>query len=124
MAGNVTKESLKNLSAWKELLSFRPPVNVQRSVQAVGDSWTTHRVENGQGDLNLDYYPVVIDTLPKVAGQQLTAAELLEIVRKNINLFVDTDYCYFAPFKPADLRKWNSSDATGANILIDIKTLG
>ncbi len=90
-------------------------------MQSIGNSWTIHRVEGGQGDVNLDYYPMVIDKLPTIAGRQLTAEQLLDLIRKNINLFVDTDYASFAPFKPADARKWNGNDATGANILIDIK---
>ncbi len=121
MADDVTEKSLKDLSAWKDLLSFRAPKSVQESVQSIGKSWTIHRVEDGTGDVNLDYYPITIEKLPTVNGKQLSGAELLDLIRQNINDFVNTDYCSFAPFKKSDLEKWKSSNATGTNIQIDVK---
>jgi hypothetical protein len=89
----------QNLSAWKDILSFRPSKAVQEAVQKRGDTWTIHRMEDAAGRVNLDYYPVVTRKLPNVDGAILSAVQMLEYVRRHINDFVDTDLADFQPFQ-------------------------
>jgi hypothetical protein len=77
MAKDVNQQALKNLSAWRELLSFRPSTSIQKEVQSIGESWTIHRVEDGWWDVNLDYYPVIVDQLPTIGGKRMSEEELL-----------------------------------------------
>lgn len=62
-----SEQVLPNLSAWQGLISFRPPVSIQRSLQnktAHLKDWPVHRIENAYGPINLDYYPVTVTRLP------------------------------------------------------------
>jgi hypothetical protein len=111
---------LPDLSAWRALLSFRPSVATQKQVQGRGDSWTVHRVEDGSGRVNLDYYPVEVTVLPTVAGVQWQPAQLLEHVRKHINDFVDRDITIFEPWINRDTQLWNSSQPLGSVLMLQI----
>ncbi|MGV0980707.1 hypothetical protein [Empedobacter falsenii] len=70
--------------------------------------------------VNMDYFPITIDKLPP----GVTAEQLLNHIRTNINSFIDTDYSYFEPYHwngINDTDLWNSSNPLGAVIGIDIK---
>jgi hypothetical protein len=45
------------LDAWADLISFRPPLEVQRTLQKFGPDWEVHKIESAEGPINLDYYP-------------------------------------------------------------------
>lgn len=70
--------------------------------------------------VNMDYFPITIDKLPP----GVTAEQLLNHIRTNINSFVDTNYSYFEPYHwngINDTDLWGSSNPLGAVIGIDIK---
>jgi hypothetical protein len=123
LGSQATPEKLKDLSAWRELLSFRPATQTQSSVHSTGDSWTVHRVEDGSNDVNLDYYPVVVEKLPVVNGKEIRAELVLEYVRRNLNKFVDHSLTAFAPFHAEDEKKWNSRQPLNSILQIDIELL-
>lgn len=120
---DITTEKLNNLSAWRELLSFRPPEAIQREVHSKGESWTVHRVEDGNGDVNLDYYPIIVEKLPVIDGKKIRAEVVLEYIRRNLNSMVDNSRSIFAPFKLDDQQKWNSNKPLGSVLQIDIEVL-
>jgi hypothetical protein len=120
LASEQNYQNQPNLSAWRKLLSFRPSTAVQKLVQNRGDSWTVHRVEDGSGWLNLDYYPVEVTVLPTVNGVQWQPARLLEYVRTNINDFVDLNITVFEPWMNRDAQLWNSGQAVGSVLMLEI----
>jgi hypothetical protein len=106
---------------WKALVSFRPKVAVQEAVQRRGKTWTVHRIEDGTGRLNLDYYPIKVVTLPTIGGRRIDASGLLSHIRKNLNNFVDKGISEIEPYKSADETRWKSDAPEGALVLINIK---
>jgi hypothetical protein len=102
------------LDDWQDILSFRAPPRIQNLVnvrfgQFHGDGRALHRIEDAYGPVSLDYYPVRIDSLPNVGGRTMDPAELLEYVRRNFNLFVDSfpAGCTFDPYEPGiDTGLW------------------
>ena len=123
LTAHITPEKLKNLSAWRELLSFRAPTEIQRSVHSKGKSWAVHRVEDGVGDVNLDYYPIVVEKLPFVDGKEVRAEVVMEYLRRNMNSFFNDSRIAFAPLNLEDEKKWNSRGPLEAILQIDIELL-
>jgi hypothetical protein len=123
LTADITADKLKNLSAWRDLLSFRPSEDIQRQVHSKGESWTVHRVEDGSGDVNLDYYPISVEKLPMINGKEVRAEVVLEYIRRNLNSLVDNSRSAFAPFKLDDQQKWNSNKPQGSILQIDIELL-
>ena len=109
---------------WEPLISFRPPVAIQRSVNGKGVGWHVHRLEDAYSDINLDYYPVSITALPVVGGRTLSAADLLAHIRLNINKFVDTRISEFSPYDASEAAVWTSASPLGAVVHIDMKAAG
>ena len=73
--------------------------------------------------VNMDYFSVKVNTLPKVNGVQLTADQLMHYIRVNIDSFINTDKANFTPYKYGntdDEALWNSSSPTGAMLSIAI----
>jgi hypothetical protein len=110
--------------AWKRLVSFRPPEEIQRTVIARGSDWAVHRIEDASGRISLDSYTILIDKLPRIDGRDLSAEEFLVYLRKHFNAFADPSMAAFDPLTEADRRLWNSDDPTGAILLIDMKLAG
>jgi hypothetical protein len=105
------------------LISFRPPSDVQRAIDARGFNWHIHPIEYAVGPVNLDNYRVKILQRPTARG--LDSLEgLLKYIRLNINEFVDTDNVEFAPFSSDDEKKWSSDLPVGAVIHIDFGGTG
>lgn len=74
--------------------------------------------------VNMDYFPITINKMPKINGQVLTPDQFLEYIRKDINKFVDTEYSKFEPYRYSgvdDTNLWNSSNPKNAIVSIDIK---
>jgi hypothetical protein len=117
-------QDLQRLGAWKEVLSFRPSITVQRKVRSRGENWATHRIEDAVGNVNVDIYSVEVSKLPMSNGEEIEASEVLEHIRTNLNSFVDTSIAEFRPFDEAEKRIWESKDPTGAVMLIDMKVFG
>lgn len=103
MSVGVSPIPATGLGDWQEILSFRTPVAIQATVNARfgglhGDGRVIHRIEDAAGPINLDYYTVKIDQLPS----GMSAPALLEHVRRNFNLFIDSfpGGCTFEPYEP------------------------
>jgi len=123
------------LHDWEELISFRPPQEVQLGVnfrfQTFGfPSKICHPIEEGTGPINLDYYPIRVEALP-TRGNLTRAATLFEHIRRNINNFVDAspDGCVFTPYDPiVDAALWTppvlQQSLPGAVVHIDVNSLG
>ncbi|MFD5321478.1 peptidoglycan-binding protein [Streptomyces sp. NPDC127098] len=101
------------LQAWEHLISFRPPGPMQAGLNErfglLGPSRVVHAIEDAKGPINLDHYPVRVEALPTDGSSTMTAAQLLEFVRRNINDFVDgaPDGCNFQPYDPdIDTAAW------------------
>ncbi|MEO0535909.1 MAG: hypothetical protein AAF215_18800 [Cyanobacteria bacterium P01_A01_bin.123] len=110
---------LPNLSAWKELISFRPLHSVQNAVIIARCKIQT--IEKALGDVNLDYYPVEVSKLPKNNGKSMTPEEFLSYIRLNINRFVDTNISEFKPIDSSAEILWTSKKPTDAVISIKMK---
>jgi hypothetical protein len=116
-----TAQTLPDISAWKNVLSFRPSHETQQRVIDMGGNWSVHRIEAAKGQVNLDIYSVQIKKLPTVDGVATTPATLLRQIRLNLNSFLDTDVATFRPFNDTHKQLWESSDPTGSIVLIDMK---
>jgi hypothetical protein len=120
------RTALPDLRAWADLLSFRPPLALQRGLRGrgpLGGDWWVHRIEEAWGDVNLDYYPVTVTSLPTIV---FDADELLLHIRLFLDPeFVNTAVAEFSPYDASiDGPKWLSSSPTGAVIHIDMKAGG
>jgi hypothetical protein len=100
------------------LLSFRPPPDIQRAIDARGFNWHIHAIEFAAGPLNLDNYLIKILKLPSEKGID-SPEGLLRHVRLNINHFVNTDDVEFSPYADSDEGKWRSDSPLGAVMHID-----
>jgi hypothetical protein len=73
--------------------------------------------------VNMDYYPITVNQLPIINGQQLTAQQLLNTFRININSMLDATITSFTPFNFAgvnDLQLWQSSNPNAAIVELSI----
>ncbi len=114
----------KTLAAWQQLANFRPPLKIQKLIRDKGVNWYVHRIEQGHGDINLDFYPVKVNKLPVVHGKKATAAKLLSTIRRSFNQFVDSSIAAFEPYDPDDQPLWTHSNPFGAVLHIDINIPG
>ncbi len=120
------------LKDWENLISFRPPAAIQFGVNErfssiVLPNRVCHAIEDGLGPINLDYYPIRISAMPVSGDRMMTGVELLEFIRRNLNIFVDSspDGAIFNPYDPLiDAPLWLppflQSGFIGAVISIDI----
>ncbi len=109
---------------WEPLISLRPPTSIQAAVNARGVNWHVHRIEDANGDINLDYYPISVAALPTIGGRTLTADELLSRIRLDINHFVDTRLAEFSPYDAGEASMWTSGSPLGAVVHIEMKAFG
>jgi hypothetical protein len=124
------------LQEWADLISFRPPLPMQLGLndrfQMFGvPARVVHAIEDAVGPINLDLYPVGIEAMPTDGDATMTPEQLLEFIRRNINLFVDgsPDGCNFDPYDPSiDTPAWAPPflgvGLPGAVISIDMFTGG
>jgi hypothetical protein len=140
----------KDPKAWADLISWRPPKNVQDKVHEFehvsnilveGFSRVQH-IEKAWGEINLDYYPVQVTKLPvlpvsgaiSAAKAALSAAEakrasaeqLFEYFRLHLtnNTLTDPDICEFSTFNEEEGGLWLSKKPLGAIVHIDMKVGG
>jgi hypothetical protein len=101
-----------NLREWERLVSYRPPVEIQKDIlghiegipQPVWSKesglypWFVQRIEDGLGPVNLDFYSVLVEEMPIFMGRRLSPEELLTIVRLNLNNFTSRDFTEWEPY--------------------------
>ncbi|MDX6392225.1 MAG: hypothetical protein QOJ73_3288 [Streptosporangiaceae bacterium] len=107
---------------WTDLIQHRAPPQVVADLARRGISIPPLR--DASGAINLDYYGVRISKLPSLNGRQLTPAQLLAHIRRNLNIFVDNNNSTFPPLDNSiDGTRWQSDDPLGAVINIQIHYL-
>lgn len=113
-------ESAKRLvPLWIDLIKYRVPSSLQITLQS--RDMQVQPIENAIGDLNVDFYPIRITSLPAINGATIDGDALLQYVRVNFNSFVDTSNSEFAAYDPAiDGPVWTSTTPDGSVIFIDI----
>jgi hypothetical protein len=67
---------------------------------------------------------VKITQLPVINGRRLTPAELLTVIRLNINSMIDTNVSEFSPYDDGDASTWPSDDPLGTEMHIDVYSCG
>lgn len=115
----------KSESLNSDLLSFRPPLDVQRDVVLHdGANAEFHRIEDGHGPVNLDFYPVHIERLPSLNGREMTPEDFVDYARRTLDDFLDDDVAKFSFYDKESLEKWASDDPLGAIMRFDIRPAG
>jgi hypothetical protein len=113
--------ALPNLSAWGNLISFRPPLPIQQNIKS--RMWGFHAIEKpgAIGPINLDYYPVEVSQLPLLGGVRSTPELFLKHIRLNINNFLDPTLTRFCPYDKIEAAKWTSPNPLGAVLRLDFR---
>ena len=106
------------LDPWVPLIRFRPPAAVLSRLTKFIRDGQLHAIHDAYGDLNLDWYPVHVTSLPP----GMTAERLLQRWRLDINSTVDQRFAYFEPYDADEATIWTSSAPTGAVIHIDMRS--
>lgn len=116
------------LSDWEHLVSLRPTLTLQRSIRKrvsgipTWAGWPIQTIEKkATGEVNLDYYPVLVRRMPTVSGSTLTSEELLERLRLDINAFIDTRFGSFEPYDTDEAKRWRSASPEGTIVHIDMR---
>jgi hypothetical protein len=109
---------------WSELASFVPDQSVRDKIISLGPGWKLQPLitPTNAPSINLDHFGVEISQFPfinGINGPRFSPVELLEHIRKNLNDFHSQFLTSFEPI-PDDQELWNSSNAKGAVISIDI----
>jgi hypothetical protein len=107
---------------WRYLVQFRPPKWVDDELAHEGSGWYVHRIEEANGPLNLDFYPVTVRTMPVIDGERVNAETLLEKIRRDLNLVVAQELCKFTPFDADQGTRYQSSSPVGSVVHIDMST--
>ena len=135
---NPDRTKLPDLSAWAELMSFRPSAELQGKVRQLNltnpREWFFHRIESGWGPINLDYYGVRIDKMPtslpddtQGTVRTVSIEELCQFVRHNLldgDLIVNPLLSKFRPYGAADKTAWLGDAANALSALISIRIPG
>jgi hypothetical protein len=106
---------------WRDLIEFKVPQDVLDMLASRGMSSLSLGAASG-ALINLDYFPIRITKLPIVDGQQLTADQFLEFIRRNLhtNLMISTTLGKFAPYAEEDKQIWFSDNPYKAVLKIDL----
>jgi hypothetical protein len=113
-----------NIGAWSELASFIPDQSVQDKIASLGPGWKLQplMMPTSAPRINLDYFGVTISQLPfinGINGPRYSPEEFLDHIRRNINEFHSQSGTSFDPI-PQDISLWNSNNAKGTVISINI----
>ncbi|MGB3181719.1 MAG: hypothetical protein WBB45_10035 [Cyclobacteriaceae bacterium] len=127
-------ENCDQIELWKTLAQHTPSNHVIEKIKDLQDNhegpfgnWNIQYLDDANGTIvNLDYWPVKIQSLPKKAsGIRYTPKEFIDYFRKNLNEFVVGE-----PFEPyselsdslriQENTLWYSDDPIGALVKIDI----
>jgi hypothetical protein len=119
--------------AWEDLISFRPPTDVQHRI-ADDLGAQVQPIEDAVGNINLDYYPIVIHRFPwntESWGPQgrHNAKSLLELFRRFLvssrqKKILDTEICEFSPFNDEEKDRWYDGRAVSTVVHIDMHLVG
>lgn len=99
---------------WRDLYNFRASAAVDAAIVARGFRLQT--VADAVGALNLDKYEVNCSRLPN----GYSAAQVVELLRKTINNFLDTDNTEFLPYDATDATLIASANPVPAVWKLDI----
>ena len=119
------------LPKWQALAQQRPDQTITSKLQAIKANYKIgdvafQAIQNASGAIvNLDYFPVTINTLPNnpSTGQRFTAPEFLNYIRTHMNDFVNPSITSFSPstitgFNEAQI--WNSNNPKGGVVHLNI----
>jgi len=122
------QEEGSGIGDWTYLINHRPPDYVKSLLNyrfhggvETDPGKLYHCIEDGYGDVNLDFYPVFLHELPPA----YTLEKIVEHVRWNINDFVDPTQGNFEPYDVTVDSQWVLSDPNsvlGTVIHIDMLT--
>jgi hypothetical protein len=120
----------KAYGAWGDLISFRPPAAVQQRIAEEPLEAQVQAIEHARGNINLDYYPIVIHRFPwntEAWGPEgrHDAKSLLELFRRFLvgsrqKKLLDTEICEFSPFNDEEKERWFDGDALGSVLHIEM----
>lgn len=106
---------------WQDLIEFQVP---QDALDMLGNRGMSSLSLGGAFGalLNLDYFPIRITKLPVVDGEQLTADQFLELIRRNLhtNLMISTALGQFSPYAAEDDTLWFSENPYRSVLRIDL----
>lgn len=106
---------------WRDLVRFRVPSSIVAALAARSPRYEIQTMASASSDnVNLDFYPIRVTQMPVWGGRRLTARQLFEVFRVNINDFIDTSKSSFRPATRTDLRRWAGASPVGSVIHIDI----
>lgn len=128
----------KNAKEWKNLMGFRPGSGVSSKIQRLNltlpSGWDVQDISRADGNIvNMDYFPVRIDRMPKVNEKEMSPLAFFEHVRKNLDDFIDPNTG--VKFRPIDTVRvgdklkgetelWNSNNPYLAVLSIKIPLMG
>lgn len=126
--GQGERLELGDLSAWADLIRFKPDDAVLKSADRRLVKVRLQPIELGLGDINLDYYPIYVNRLPIRPGtrKRFTAEEFLEYFRLHIpgDKFMDPNVCQFYLYdKESERTIWTGKCAESAVLNIDMVTM-
>ncbi|WP_181010041.1 papain-like cysteine protease family protein [Ornithinimicrobium sufpigmenti] len=105
------------LDPWVGLMRWTPAsALVSRLTKFTPDGYV-HRIDDGYGPVNLDWYPVRVSP-----PSGMSAAELLDRWRRDLNSTIDQRLAFFEPYDDAETAIWHSSAPAGAVIHIDMRS--
>lgn len=99
---------------WRDLYNYRVPAAVASAVAARGFRLQT--IADAAGALNLDKYEVNCTQLPT----GYSAAQVVELMRKSMNSFIDTDNTEFLPYDASDAALLAAANPVPAVWKLDI----
>ncbi len=106
---------------WNDLITMAPSQQILDKLDSFGEDWGIQSIEDAAGTaINLDYFGVKINQLPKVNGQSVTADQFLEHIRTNINSFIDMSIADFEPITQFEEDLWLSNSPEGSILTINM----
>ncbi|SMD35370.1 hypothetical protein SAMN04488029_2479 [Reichenbachiella faecimaris] len=123
-------EFCDQIEHWQNLVQHAPAEEIIDKLNTLNSNnfgdFNIQDIEDASGAVvNMDYFPVTINTLPKKPGsnERFTPTQFLNYIRKNINDFVNTNYSSFSPSTITGTDEsalWLSNNPEGAILHINI----
>lgn len=118
LAQSVGSAGVADALKFRDLIVYKPPTSLVAAAAARG--LKLQKIEDGYGDVNLDYYIGLINRLPNhpVTGASLTDTQFFDYVRINfptiLAAYPGMRSDALTAYEPADLTKWQSASPQGA----------